>query len=316
VFAEDTDWLKAILNNGRLPSMLEKTGTVTVVPVDSDLNGATMGQAWLILKGVPDLAPSMTDALSFRANCVAMKLQALRYHRRRYEEIQASRLREFSSNPDLNDALRRGVKITEIEMLCEVEAFFSQYKSCLDMLVKVLSPITGLQPGTLSTYGDYGNRIIARLKNLKKTDHKLTVGRIDWLIEEIEKTKPWLQSVIRIRDTYAHYRSEIHFGFQWDTAVGRAKVPHSELDGTSHPLNFVMAELTEPLITYCANFIAISISCAVPITTGLQVMSKDEKAYIGARWQFDLSRAIWKIASNVLRTYTAEDIANARKAAS
>ena len=75
-------------------------------------------------------------------------------------------------------------------MLCEVEAFFSQYKSCLDMLVKVLSPITGLQPGTLSTYGDYGNRIIARLENLKKTDHKLTVGRIDWLIEEIEKTKP------------------------------------------------------------------------------------------------------------------------------
>src|SRR5215212_10388189 len=66
----------------------------------------------------------------------------------------------------------------------------------------------------------------------------------------------------------------------------------------------------------CANFIAISISCAVPITTGLQVMSKDEKAYIGARWQFDLSRAIWKIASNVIRTYTAEDIANARKAAS
>lgn len=146
----------------------------------------------------------MTDAVSFRANCVAMKLNALRYHRRRYEEIQTRRVEEFSSNPDLNEALRRGVKITEVEMLYEVEAFFTQYKSCLDMLVKVLCPITGLQPGTLSTYGDFGNRVIERLNKLKKTNHDLTVGRMDWLIEEIEKTKPWLESVIRIRDTYTH----------------------------------------------------------------------------------------------------------------
>ncbi len=310
---EEKDWLKRVLNHENLPAMLEKGGSITVVPVDRDLTGATMGQAWLMLKGVPDLAPSMTDAVSFRANCVAMKLNALRYHHRRYEKIQARRVKEFSSNSDLNEALRRGVKITEVEMLYEVEAFFTQYKSCLDMLVKVLCPITGLQPGTLSTYGDFGNRVIERLNKLKKTNHNLTVGRIDWLIEEIEKTKPWLESVIRIRDTYTHYRSEIHFGFEWDKAVGRIKVPHSELDGQSHPLNFVMAALTEPLITYCASFIAIAVSCAFPITTGLQVMADDEKAYIGARWQLDLSRAIWKIASNVIRTYTAEDIANARR---
>lgn len=312
--SEEKDWLKRVLNHEKLPSMIEKGGSVTVVLIDRDLHGATMGQAWLILKGVPDLAPSVTDAVSFRANCVAMKLNALRYHRRRYDEIQAQRGKEFSSNSDLNDALRRGVKITEAEMLYEVEAFFTQYKSCLDMLVKVLCPITGLQPGTLSTYGDFGNRIIERLNKLKKTNHSLTVGRIDWLIEEIEKTKPWLESVIRIRDTYTHYRSEIHFGFAWDKAVGRAKVPHADMDGKSHPLNFVMGELTEPLITYCTNFIAITVSFAVPLTTGVQVMADDEKAYIGARWQLDLSRAIWKIASNVIRTYIEEDIANAKTA--
>jgi len=113
----------------------------------------------------------MTDAVSFRGNCVAMKLNALRYHRRRYEEIQGNRVKKFSSNSDLKDALQRGVKITEIEMLYEVEAFFSQYKCCFDMLVKVLCPITGLEPGTLSTYGDFGNRIVARLNRLKKTQH-------------------------------------------------------------------------------------------------------------------------------------------------
>lgn len=310
---EEKAWLKGALNHKNLPNMLEKGGgNITLIPTDPDLNGATMGQAWLVLKGVPDLAPSMTDAVSFRANCVAIKLNALRYHHRRYEEIQAQRVKEFSSNSDLNGALRRGVKITEIEMLYEVEAFFTQYKSCLDMLVKVLCPITGLQPGTLSTYGDFGNRIIERLNKLKKTKHNLTVGRIDWLIEEIEKTKTWLGSVIRIRDTYTHYRSEIHFGFEWDKDVGRVKVPHADLDGKSLPLNFVMGELTEPLITYCTNFIAIVVSFAVPLSTGLEVMADDAKAYIGARWQLNLSRAIWKIASNVIRTYTEEDIANAK----
>lgn len=59
--SEERDWLKAVLNHENLPAMLEKGGSVTVVPVDRDLNGATMGQAWLILKGVPDLAPSMTE---------------------------------------------------------------------------------------------------------------------------------------------------------------------------------------------------------------------------------------------------------------
>jgi hypothetical protein len=110
--SEEKDWLKTFLTHNKLPSMLEKGGSVTAVPIEPDLNGATMGQAWLILKGVPDLAPSMTDAVSFRANCVAMKLNALRYHRSRYEEIQANRVKEFLSNSDLKDALQRGVKIT------------------------------------------------------------------------------------------------------------------------------------------------------------------------------------------------------------
>ncbi len=73
--SEEKDWLKTFLNHEKLPGMLEKGGSVTAVPIDPDLNGATMGQAWLILKGVPDLATSMTDAVSFRANCVGNKTE-------------------------------------------------------------------------------------------------------------------------------------------------------------------------------------------------------------------------------------------------
>lgn len=312
----DKNWLGAILKNKGLPELLAKAGNITVVPIDPDLSGATRGQAWLMLKGFPDLTPQMTDAVSVRADCVGMKLNALRYHRRRYEEIQARRIEEFSSREDLKSAVQRGIKIAEVDMLCEVEAFFAQYKSCLDMLVKVLCPITGLQPGTLSTYGNDGDGVIKTLKKFKKNkNHKLTVGRIDWLIEEIEKAKPWLQSVIRVRDTYTHYRSEIHFGFEWDMDAQVLRVPMSEVDGENRPLNLVMAELTEPIITYSANFIAIAVSCAIPLTTQLETMDESAKAYIGARWQLNLSRAIWKIGTNVIRIYSAEDIENARRAA-
>ena len=43
--AEDKDWLKSGLSHKNLPAMLERGGSVTLVPVDRDLNGATMGQA-------------------------------------------------------------------------------------------------------------------------------------------------------------------------------------------------------------------------------------------------------------------------------
>lgn len=49
----------------------------------------------------------------------------------------------------------------------------------------------------------------------------------------------------------------------------------------------------------------------------IQVMDVMEKRYIGAQWGMDLSRAMWKLASNVIRHYTEkdiEDVVKARKA--
>src|SRR5207237_5158020 len=99
-------------------------------------------------------------------------------------------------------------------MLYEVEAFFFQYKSALDMLVKILHPIAGNQAKDIHTYGSLGKDVTTQLKQLKKNKKlNLTAGRIDWLIEEIEKVKsPWLESVINIRDTFSHYKSEIALG--------------------------------------------------------------------------------------------------------
>jgi len=39
---KEKNWLKAFLANEKLLEMLEVTGSVTAVPIDPDLNGATM----------------------------------------------------------------------------------------------------------------------------------------------------------------------------------------------------------------------------------------------------------------------------------
>lgn len=282
---------------------------------DKDILGATLGQAHLMLLGIPNLSSQLNDEVFFKCNAVAIKLSALRYHRRKYEELQKRRISEISADSNILTLIQKGLKLCELEMLYELEAFFFQYKSALDMLVKVLCPFAGKNAGNISTYGKFGKDVITQLNELKKNKKlNLTIGRIDWLIEEVEKAKsPWMESVIRIRDTFSHYKSEIALGFEWDKEVGRLKVPHATTDNGISPLNFEMEKLTESLINYCANFIAITVSCAFPVTTEIQLMSENEKRYIGARWQMDLSKAIWMLGVNVIRELTEEDVENAKK---
>lgn len=307
--------LENLLKHKTIAEKLESGSPFISISPDSDILGATTGQAHLMLLGIPNLTSQLSDEVFLKCNAVAIKLCALRYHRRKYEELQKKRISEILADSVTSDLIQKGLKICELEMLYEVEAFFHQYKSALDMLVKVLCPITGLNAGTLSTYGKYGNNVIKTLEKFKKNkNHGLTVGRIDWLIEEIEKTKsPWMESVIRIRDTFSHYKPEIALGFEWDKDIGRLKVPHVITENGNSPLNFEMDKLTESLINYCANFIAITVSCAFPVTTEIQVMSENEKRYIGARWQMDLSRAIWMLGVNVIREITEKDIEKAKK---
>ncbi len=196
-------------------------------------------------------------------------------------------------------------------MIYEFEGFFHQIKSTLDMLVKVLGVVIGTKAGTLSTYGDSGTKVVKHLQS-KKKDKRLTPGRIDWLIEEVQKARdPWLSSIIRVRDTISHYRPYVHFGFEWDAEASRVRVPTAEQNNSRKPVHVIMREHTESLIVYSTIFIAISVSCAIPLETRIQVMDEMEKRYIGANWGMDLSMAIWKLASNVMRQYTEKDIEEA-----
>ena len=119
------DWLLNFIDHPRIQQAITDGRTITALRPDSDVLGATSGQAQLLMQKIPSWNPSMTDAFFIRLNPVAIKLTALRYHLRRYREIQDARLRNISANQLLLNSMKKGLKFCEMEMLHEVEALFS-----------------------------------------------------------------------------------------------------------------------------------------------------------------------------------------------
>jgi hypothetical protein len=292
--------------------LLESGKPLISIRPDDDILGATVGQAELVLRGIPNLEVQRKAEIIERCNWIAVKLCSLRYHRNKYEELQKQRSAEISADLKVSELIQKGVKICELEMLHEFEGFFYQYKSTLDMLAKILCPITGLNAGTLSTYGKSGSGIIKTLTTLKRNkNHAFNCERIDKLIQEIEIAKsPWLESIINIRDTFSHYRTMMNLSFEWDKDFGVVTVPHGTMDNKIIPLNTIMDKLTEPLIFYCTHFIAIAISIATPSNTSVHKLSESEKKYLGAMWRMNLSRTIWNLGEPV--EYTEQDIEKAK----
>lgn len=302
--------IQQILASEKFNELLSKHGTATAIQSDPDIVGATVGQAMLLLNGIPNRADTVVDETYLATNAVAIKLGALRYHYNRFVEIQRKRIDEINADQRIVEAIRKGAKICEREILYEFEGFFHQFKSSLDMLVKIFGPLFG--GGSLSRYGNKGTEVASYLKKQKERNSKLTPGRIDWLIELIEQARdPWLKSAIAIRDTVSHYRPYIHFGFGWDPTAYRVVVPMNSTEGVDRPLFLALKQQIDHLIGFTTEFIARAVSCAIPLDLHVQVMDEMEKRYIGARWGINLSRVTWKLHSDVLIDYSEKDIADA-----
>ncbi|MEK6408127.1 MAG: hypothetical protein AABN34_14295 [Acidobacteriota bacterium] len=135
-----------------LKRLLHEHGGATVVPNDPDLAGATIGQVFLLVRGIPGSTPELTSNLAMVANAVAIKLGSMRYHHRRYIEHLYRRFTQLQNENQIANLSRRNVRVCERDMLYEVDAFFHQFKSTLDMLVKILCIVFVTTPGRLSTY--------------------------------------------------------------------------------------------------------------------------------------------------------------------
>lgn len=302
----------------KLPNIrkaLAEARPVTGIQFDPDIMGATKGQADLLLPGIPNLKPETVDSVTAIVGIVGLKLSALRYHVKRFEELQAQRNQEIENDETIMVIVQQGMVMSEKEMIFEFEAFMFQIKSTLDMLVKLFVPVLGSKHADLSTYGKAGQKIITHLRQLKRDKKKkLAHRRVDLLIELIEQAiDPWLKPLIALRDTVSHYSSQIRIGFSWDPVKGKVKMPIANVSGEEHPIIDVMKTEAERLINYSTQFIAGTILCAIPVETHHQPLTEMEKKYIGASWGMDLSRAMLKLSSNVIVDYTEEHVQQAHK---
>jgi hypothetical protein len=303
--------MKEFTEYERIRQALDQSRPITAVQYEPDILGAITGQAELLCRFIPNVNPTMMDGIYTTTGGIALKLSALRYHSKRFSQLQDQRAREIEADEESLTAIKRGVVICEKEMLFEFEAYFFQLKSCLDMLVKLFVPIFGSKPASLSTYGKKGEKVITYLQQLKK-DKKLSlaVGRIDWLIELIQRAKdPWLTPLIALRDTISHYRSFIGLGFSWDAEAMKIKVPMANASGSVYPLVEIIEGETEQLIDYSREFVARTIICAVPLDISYHAMTEMEKNYFSASWSKDLSRAVYNMSrSKMVYDYAEKDV--------
>ena len=123
--------IENLLKHKTIAEKFNGDSPIISISPDKDILGATVGQAYLMLLGIANLSPQLNDAVFLKCNAVAIKLCALRYHRKKYEELQKRRSAEISADLNISALIQNGLKICELEMLYEVEAFFHQYKSAL-----------------------------------------------------------------------------------------------------------------------------------------------------------------------------------------
>ncbi len=307
--------LNTIAEYERIRAALDKSEPVTVTEYDPDIVGAVVSQAELLSLKLPEAAGQKMDGIYVVTGGVALKLSALRYHCANFRRLQDVRTKEIEADAKRIDLLRQGVVVSEKGMIFELEAFFFQLKSTLDMMVKLFVPVLGSKQADISTYGDGGKKVIVHLQQLKKNRKlKLSEGRIDQLIELIQQVRdPWLKPLIAIRDTISHYKSYVGIGFSWNRDTDQIRTPTADVSGIQYPLIEVMERETEHLIDYAVEFVAYTILCAIPIDIYYQPMTEMEKKYIGALWGKDLKRAHFKLSSNVIYDYTERDVEEARR---
>ena len=279
------------LDSDKIQELLRHFRSVTVIQHDPDIESATLGQALLIIVGIPDLEVPRTDEIITSANAVALKLKGARYHAKRFQLLQAQRLKDISGDNVALEAYQRNVNLCEHEMLYEFEAFCFQFKSSLDMLAKMLGPALVPKGGSPRNYGNNGNVLIDYLKD-KKNNNRLVPGRIDYMIELIESARdPWLRSMIAVRDNLTHKRPYIHFGFGWDSEKNAIRPPLADVDGVLMHVADLMELQLGHLIGYVREFIAWTIACAVPLEIHLQPMEETERIQMSAKWGINLMDA-------------------------
>lgn len=143
-----------------------------------------------------------------------------------------------------------------VELEGTVEEFLSQTKATLDIAVKILKPIFGIN---LRTFGDSGDQVVRALERQVPKEKTEYAKR---LIELIKGNRPWLQALRKHRTDTQHFSNiklvPMRVGKEWDDYVY-----HPPLMPNGQDLHEFLSILYENLFTFLQDFFAFSQQAAM-----------------------------------------------------
>lgn len=210
---------------------------------------------------------SKKELLFKKLHSLCHKVNAVKYHLRRYEELEEIILNKIKNS--IEGEIKEGIFfLEEAELTAEYESFLFQVKSALDILVGFLNPIYHVGHNHLKKQGTFENKGINVIKDIKKylkkhpEKEKYLFNLLKLLEEECQEdtnneTAPlnWLLELIKQRDEVAHFRKSEQFAFQISNIGGNKSLypPHLTLNQS---MIQALKIAYDNLLTFVEDFIA------------------------------------------------------------
>ena len=180
------------------------------------------------------------------------KVEAVRYHCENLERMIPAELDRLNETSQFSAVAVLDMS-TPVEK--EFEALLLQGKACLDVLVKLLRPLSGIK---LHSYGNSGKKVAKAIRANMKGGH---LNRAEALLSLVTNAEDWVNHYIKSpRDTVAHYRSFPSSGFS-GLPDAEGKLHHSPpVDSHGRPLQELARSVHDDLVRFCLDFLALSLS--------------------------------------------------------
>lgn len=220
---------------------------------DEEVNGRIYLQYCLLSEGISLEDSKKQEILKVLMNCMT-KLSAVKYHFNNYSHKEKEKQLKITGMIKKNripDVIHE-----EYDLIFEIETFLFQVKSSLDLLVKILCPILDRKPGQISSFGDYGQKIINTLENIsyKKYDKE----RVNMLINLLNEDKTWIKYITDLRDKVSHYEALKDINFTIGTLPNsNPYVIRPKLKGT-HILE-ILETISYNLLTFHQDFLGLAL---------------------------------------------------------
>jgi len=193
------------------------------IPFDLEILGRLYYQAreLLLSHGFDVFNPKTEQNNAFISKLldVMIKISAMKYHMKNYENQEALCIGQIRSECSVNSH----ISMEAYELLFELESFMFQMKSALDLSVKLIEAFFPNRFKT-HTFGDRGEDLIRGLEKFKK-DKNAQIEIVDSIISMVrDDQNSWLKQAINLRDTLAHYKTIAGYNYQAKRIGGELEI--------------------------------------------------------------------------------------------